>query len=347
MSSRLRKLFYPVLRLAVAGVIFAVLAGIMNFGETLAVLGASEPSLVAAAMVLFGVGQVLSCVRWRLTLSQIIAAPPRVLMLLRLYLIGMFVNLGLPTMTGGDIVRAELLRRFGGGRGGAYASIFADRLVGVLAVVLVAIGAIALAGDRIDGQSRHLVLVALLGLTCALVVFVLVFSWSRARLRWPALGTFFEALRLLRRRPRVLALSLAIAISVQVIGVIVPIVLLAWAMSIAIPVAVHFALIPIIVLAALVPVAPNGLGVREAAFVVLYGQFGVGPEPAFALGLSWSIVLTIYGLFGGLALAFGDPSVRSGALGGARQKQDCHGATTQHRSDGVVLGALRRSWPWR
>ena len=194
-------------------------------------------------------------------------------------------------MAGGDVVRAELIRRHIGARGDAYASILADRLIGLLAVVLLAVVATLFARRPVRDRRAPL--------------------RRRGRTRLcpdsggprPCLhpleppraerpfGRFFDALLLLARKPRILALSLAIAVVVQALAVVVPIALLAEALTIEVPLAMHFVLVPVIVLVTQVPLAPGGLGVRETAFVLLYGHIGVPPEAAFSLGLGWSLVL--------------------------------------------------------
>ena len=79
----------------------------------------------------------------------------------------------------------------------------------------------------------------------------------------------------------------------------------------------HLLLVPVIVLVTQVPLAPGGFGVREAAFVLLYGQIGVPAEAALSLGLGWSLVLTAFGLSGGVALMLGpDRARRSDGDGG-------------------------------
>ena len=84
-------------------------------------------------------------------------------------------------------------------------------------------------------------------------------------------------------------------------------------MDIEVPFSVHFALVPVTIIAALIPVAPSGLGVRETAFVLLYSQLGVPAEKAFALGLSWSLVLLVFGLVGGVLMASAVRPMRSGS----------------------------------
>ena len=289
--------------------IVAVLARTVDLRGALGLLAGVDAPSVVAALALFGIGQVLSCVRWRLALSQMVPSPPGLATLLRLYLVGMFVNLGLPTMAGGDVVRAELVRRHVGTRGDAYASILADRLIGLLAVALLAAAAMVFASALFESDVRRFVAAA--ALVCALVLALLVPFVIRLRARAGVgpFGRFLAALLLLARKPRILIASLAIAVAVQALAVAVPIALLAQALAIEVPLAMHLVLVPVVVLVTQVPLAPGGLGVREAAFVLLYGQIGVPAEAAFSLGLGWSLVLIAFGLAGGVALMLGRNAV--------------------------------------
>lgn len=293
------------LRLLLVGVLFAALTGLVDFTGALAVLARIQPLWLVPVLGLFGLGQILSCVRWRLSLAQMTASPPPILALLRLYLIGMFVNLGIPTMAGGDIARAELARGLTGNRGSAYASVLADRLIGAFAVVVVAFSALFLSSGIVDGQTRSIATFAGLVLLIGLAVTTLALHLTGGTRGWRHLDPFFEALRSLATRPRIVALSLLIAITVQVVGAVLPIAMIAYAMGIHVPLAVHLVLVPVIALVTLVPVAPGGIGVRETSFVLLYGQFGIQAEAAFALGLGWSLVLIAYGLAGGVLLLCG------------------------------------------
>ena len=61
-------------------------------------------------------------------------------------------------------------------------------------------------------------------------------------------------------------------------------------------------LCPVLFLVTIVPVSLNGIGLREATFVVVLGGAGVSREDAFALGLAYFAVGVITGALGGLAL---------------------------------------------
>jgi uncharacterized membrane protein YbhN (UPF0104 family) len=59
-------------------------------------------------------------------------------------------------------------------------------------------------------------------------------------------------------------------------------------------------IVPIVELARLIPISVSGLGVREATFVALLGQFGVENSLAFAYSVAVYVVFTLFALIGGL-----------------------------------------------
>src|SRR5260370_18071981 len=96
-------------------------------------LRGESPILVAAAVVLFLAGQVMSAYRWYL-LARLnhIGGPYREY--LAYYFSGMFTNLFVPGLVGGDAARAVYLGRKENRLGESIASVVADRGVGLLAL---------------------------------------------------------------------------------------------------------------------------------------------------------------------------------------------------------------------
>jgi hypothetical protein len=67
----------------------------------------------------------------------------------------------------------------------------------------------------------------------------------------------------------------------------------------------------------MVPVSVNGLGVREALYILLFGQVGVSPELAVSLALVYLAVTVVASLPGGLVYALQPTSMRLSASGEA------------------------------
>src|SRR5262245_44722715 len=77
------------------------------------------------------VSQLLSAIRWRYFTDQL-RFPRSLKQLTSFYFIGMYFNLMLPTSVGGDVVRAWYLDGGAGRRLAAFASVFLDRLNGLM-----------------------------------------------------------------------------------------------------------------------------------------------------------------------------------------------------------------------
>lgn len=56
--------------------------------------------------------------------------------------------------------------------------------------------------------------------------------------------------------------------------------------------------IPVVSIISLIPVTISGIGLREGAFVVLFGLVGVSPEKAMTLSIAWFLSIVIGSLPG-------------------------------------------------
>jgi len=74
----------------------------------------------------------------------------------------------------------------------------------------------------------------------------------------------------------------------------------------------------VLFLVTVVPASLNGIGLREATFVVVLAGAGVSREDAFALGLAYFAVGVITGALGGLALLRRSLLPGHGRTGGSR-----------------------------
>ena len=94
---------------------------------------------VAAGVLLYAAGQALSTWKWRLLLRPVGLGAVRYTRLLAFYFIGMFFNLFLPTVVGGDAVKALLLARETGSPSRATTSVFMERNLGLFALLAIAL----------------------------------------------------------------------------------------------------------------------------------------------------------------------------------------------------------------
>lgn len=221
----------------------------------------------------------------------------------RCYYAGLFGNLFLPSIVGGDLVRAGLAMRLSGNKGAVIFGSLVDRALDMLALGLTAgIGALLLP-QHLDPQTRKVFLwlvlaFALAGAVVATAVWLLPARRFSFRLR-RHLVKGRRVIGALTRAPGCVLRALALGMALQVLLTV----LNAWLgqqVGIDIPLAIWLFAWPLAKISGIVPVSQGGIGVREAAQVALLVPFGVPAVAAMAAGLVFEAVIISGGLLGGL-----------------------------------------------
>lgn len=248
----------------------------------------------------------LSALKWRFVLGSVGVTLPFALAV-RCYGAGLFANLCLPSLVGGDVLRAGLAIKELGSKEAIILGSLVDRFSDVASLgVLVVAAAIAAPGaatelhrGAIDGFVVFVtVLTALLG-TGLSAWFVL----SRLKLRrLPRKVARFaiellRALQAARRSPARIVLALLFCVLLQV-GFVAVNIFLGTTMGMELDVRLWFLLWPLAKIAAMLPLSLGGIGVREAAFGFLVKPF-IDSRLAIAESLAWQSVLIAGGLIAG------------------------------------------------
>jgi glycosyltransferase 2 family protein len=301
---------------------------VVALGLTAFILWKSDPALVwriaadarpgplLAAVLLVIVDRTLMAWRWLWLLVPFAPPPgdttrPRVGVwaVLHVFFVSSFVGTFLPASVGADAVRATSLARMGVPMADAIASVFMDRVLGVLGVLLMGVAGLYLARDLPERATVTAAVLAALAVTsvgCAAVA-AAVFSARVAarlialvqRLPWAkahaAGSAVVGAVQRYASHHGILGGVTLASIGVQVLRV-----LQAWCLGlglgIAAPLPTYFAFIPIILLVMLLPVTVNGLGTSQLAFVLFFKAAGVPYPQAFAL----SVLFVALGIVGNL-----------------------------------------------
>jgi hypothetical protein len=277
-----------------------------------ALTGADWRFLAAAASLVL-LDRALMAYRWLVLLRPVAGRPP-FLSVLRVFFVSTFVGTFLPASVGGDAVRAYTLSRHGVTLAASVASVLVDRLLGVVAILLVA-GAAALAAPPsvpawVSATALALaaggVIATALGLwstTAQQIGISVVRRATAGRVRGKAVE-LFDALRQYGAQPAALVNVLAGSVGVQMLRV-----MQAWLLGLALGITagptVYFVYVPIILLVMLLPITINGIGTSQAAFVWLFGESGVAAAPAFALSVLFVALGVIGNLPGGILYAAG------------------------------------------
>jgi uncharacterized protein (TIRG00374 family) len=269
---------------------------------------AGRAPVVAIVLLVLAAVVVLTAWRWQRLLRALDLRLPFG-QAARLSWIGLFFNIAIPGATGGDVVKAFYAARVLGAPTRAVVSVFVDRVLGLLALVLLAGGAVLLApSDPAYDTPKRLVLLCLAG---ALVGGAVVLSRRLRRAlglaallrRLPFAHVLAEAdaaLRLYRKKPREVGFALLLSLGNHV-GFVVAAWLLAGALGMRdLGLAPLFVVVPLASLIGAVPLLPGGWGVGEVAYAWLLQPFGVAATEAVSLSVLLRLANLVVGLPGGV-----------------------------------------------
>ena len=282
-------------------------------------------SLVGLVFLLFFVHFYIGTFRWR-ALARLHNADPRLSYLFRSYMVANFFNNFLPSTIGGDIVRMYDTWRAGTSKAGAVATILVERVLGVLALGVLAAVGIFLLGvrDYFSAELQWLVGILIVGL---LTIVVLLFHppswWSRLIQRFAdsnivgvsrISGIIKQVSGEFRGARKTLVLTLLLSFLVQG-NVILEYYLIGVAVGIDLQPAIFVAIVPLALVMIMLPVSVNGIGLREGVFTVLFGLFGVGVASALVFSWIFYALFVAHGILGGVVymLRKDRPSVPSEA----------------------------------
>jgi glycosyltransferase 2 family protein len=223
------------------------------------------------------------------------------------YTSGLFGALFLPSIIGGDVARLAV----GISRSPRPAAVVtgnvADRFLDVAAqLTLISLGLILLPGSLpvpLQGPAKR---VLFAGVFAAAILFALAVALRQPLLRGRSirvqrrLAQLRHAIRAVLRRPWRLVFGWLLGTSVQ--GTYVALTaLLGIACGLRLPLRVWLFAWPLAKIAAVMPITQGGIGVREAAMVVLLAPFGAPAPQVLATGIVWEGVIITAGLLAGLA----------------------------------------------
>lgn len=283
-----------------------ILLALVPLDELRAALARVPPTVWAGALGTYLALHLIGVAKWRLLMNGA-GADLSFRDTARCYYFGLFGNIFLPSIVGGDVVRAGLATRLSQSKSGVILGSLVDRTLDTAGLAAVAGIGMLLLPTAVDPRSRTTFvavvgILALAGLT-ALGLLVLV-PWVR-RVPYRIRRKFVPPRRAylaLRREPARLVASLLLGIVLQTLLVL----LNAWlgrVMGVEIAVVVWLFVWPLAKIAAIVPITQGGIGVREGALVVLFQPFGVPAAAAMATGLVFTAIVMAGGLVGG-AVAF-------------------------------------------
>jgi uncharacterized membrane protein YbhN (UPF0104 family) len=232
-----------------------------------------------SSVLLYITAQLVSSYRWRLLLAEKFT----IRRLFSIYMIGAFFGSFMPGIIGGDAVRAYYLNKKAKKLSLTLASIFMDRYLGYVSLMLIGISAAPFA-LRYFGDSPYRWLMPFI--FAAFVVGSILFFGLQIGRKFRGISEFYEYFTMLKAQKGTIIKAVFISFFVQFLnfGIVV---ILAAGMGEKIPLLLLFVFLPIVITITTIPISISGLGVREGAFVILLGLIGVRPEIATSLSLAY------------------------------------------------------------
>ncbi len=324
---RIPKRLIWTLKLALGIALLVVLVSRSDTGTLLGRLGAVDLRWLAAMFVIPHLGMLISAWKWQILLRSQGRVVP-IGRLFALYMIGTFFNNFLPSMVGGDVVRAWQLGREQGDNAAIAAATFMERFTGLVALVLML--PLALLQPQVVGKYPLLVVpvaVVVAGLAGTLW---LLFSGVRFRVpglaRMPALvqrgvgflGRTREHIRAFRGHRVALLACFVISVAFY-LGAALTVWLASRAVALELGFGFLVCVMPVVLFIGLIPVSVNGLGILESGYLLMLGTSGITSAEALSIALLIRARILFTAVLGGLQfLAYRhkvDPSV--GAAGGS------------------------------
>jgi uncharacterized protein (TIRG00374 family) len=314
-ASFFQRLFKPLITIALYALIFYRYVDVRTL---LGRLATTDLAYVAAGIAIYICGQLISAFKWQVLLAPVGLAV-RYVRIAAFYFIGMFFNNFLPTIVGGDAVKAVLLARETGAPAKATVTVFMERDLGLLALLTIA----TVAAQRVHNAALFNVslfawtivlvsgfIVANVALTSARafgVVDRVIAMTPLGNLR-PKVASLYGAIEPYKRSIGVLAASIFLSFVFQLIVIVVVFLnVRALGLDHAVPISALAVIVPLGSVAGMLPVSVNGLGVRDYLYIKLLEQF-IPAEAALSVALLYFAVTLIASLPGGLVYALSRPT---------------------------------------
>ncbi|OFX13829.1 MAG: hypothetical protein A2Z18_02400 [Armatimonadetes bacterium RBG_16_58_9] len=319
-TGRDRSLWLNLARILFSIVLLWILLRTVALSELVQFLaeGVRRWPFLVVAFALPALGVLVSALRWRVLLAAhgLSISIPR---LAEAVLIGTYYNQFLPSTIGGDVVRSWWVTGGGSSRSGDkdrsestlfnIAIVAVDRLMGIHGIFAMAFLAAVVSpsiGEKIPAIWGLLALMA----AGIVAVGLLAYLPTRSVGRWFAshgalrkfrekAGTVYGALERYRKRKGHLMFAILLSMGLQVL-----LIAQYWALAAAFGIHVSIwslaVIVPIVNLISLIPVAINGIGVRENALALLGAPIGLAPSGAIAVAWGFLFATFVYAIVGGV-----------------------------------------------
>jgi uncharacterized protein (TIRG00374 family) len=304
---------FTVLRwsIAIAGVAYVL--DKLSWREIVVMVREADPVYLLGAILIFPNTFLITGVRWH-WLMRMLGIRMSLAKAFVLNMVGAFYSTFMPGSTGGDVIKAYYASKFTPQRIHAVMSVIVDRVVGLVALIIV--GGVMAAWQYQIPECREVAVICgliVLGMVLGLAVLCnatlrrvtgLDFILNRLPMQ-EHLQTALAAVELYRQKPWRLAGTVVMTFPVH-ITVIISAMFVGTAFKLPLPLMYYWAAVPVIVLVGSIPISPQGAGVMEFLALQLTRVYGASAGQAFAWTMCIRLTQMLWNLTGGLFVLLGN-----------------------------------------
>jgi uncharacterized membrane protein YbhN (UPF0104 family) len=278
------------LKIVVSGLLLSLIVKKAGPEQVLQYLHSMKAGFFLLSTLIYVVIAWLVAVRWNILLGSRYT----VRKLFSLHMIGNFFNTILPGTLGGEAVKGYYLYRDTNKAGVSFGSVFLDRYLGLFARLFLGLasGMVAFADLRTIGM--HWAIPALFSLFIAGSLLVFRFRIGK---RFGAIADFYDYAHSLLEQKPVLLKAFLLSLIIQAL-LIVMIAAVSSGIGQQLSFTELFVFVPIIMTVMIIPLSISGFGVREGAFVVLFGLTGIPPSISVSISFLWFLSTATASLIG-------------------------------------------------
>lgn len=176
----------------------------------------------------------------------------------------------------------------------AFGSVVIDRYVGLITLLFIGIMATFLGSKYFSNHPVRWLIPALLGIV--VIVSIAIFKLRIGR-SFPVVSEIYAYTDQVAFRKKEILKAFLYSIATQMI-MICSVYILSRGLSMDVPFMSVLCFVPVVSIISLIPITISGIGIREGAFVVLFGLIGVLPEKAMTLSVVWFLSIVVGSLPG-------------------------------------------------
>lgn len=296
-KTKKRNLF---LRIGISVILLIFFASQVNLNQTLSMIANTNYAFLGLGLILYFIGQTISAYKWSI-IATTIGFKRKFTEYLQFYYIGMFFNLFLPSTVGGDVGKAFYLSKgeTNGRKAPAIYTVLAERTSGL--AVLAWLGTIALLtpmGDTFPDALKYIAITLSLAIIIGAPLFPVVMGKFFSENNWINRSLMNDVMVFWNTKLTLQCLGLSLIFHLIIISIHI---LISMALHLNVSIWYYFAIYPIVAIIGFIPIAFNGIGVREGAYIYLLNKVGVVESGAgLAFGILWFSIIVVASLVGGI-----------------------------------------------